>query len=86
MPGALDGRLSSSTIDEAYRSHSRRVDELTEKVRWASRTWTWKPLMWGAFGCVVGGLVGGAVGAGMVISLVLDSDSLLGRFLLRVLS
>lgn len=78
-------RSRESTVDEAYRSHSRRVDELTEKVRWASRTWTWKPLMWGAFGCVVGGLVAGAGGAFMTLWLIANPDSPFSRFLTRLL-
>ena len=54
LESRVDGRQRSreSAIDEAYRRLSGRVDELTEKVRWASRSWTWKPLMWGAFGAV----------------------------------
>lgn len=71
-------RSREGELDEAYRLLGRRVDELAEKVRWAGRTWTWKPLLWGA----VGGLVAGPVGAGMLIWLVLSPDSPLSRFLL----
>lgn len=71
-------RSREGELDEAYRLLRQRVDELTEKVRWASRTWTWKPLMWGA----VGGLVAGPVGAGMFIWLAVNPDSPFSRFLL----
>ena len=76
-------RSREGELDEAYRRHREQVDELAEKVRWASRSWTWKPLMWGAFGCVVGGLVAGAVGAGMLIWVVLNPDSPLSGLLSR---
>lgn len=72
-------RSREGELDEAYRLLRRRVDELAEKVRWASRTWTWKPLMWGA----VGGLFAGVAGAGMLIWVVLNPDSPLSRLLIR---
>ena len=72
-------RSREGELDGAYRRHREQVDELTAKVRWASRSWTWKPLMWGA----VGGLVAGVAGAGMLIWVVLNPDLPLSRLLIR---
>ena len=88
LESRVDGRQRSreSAVDEAYRRLSGRVDELTEKVRWASRSWTWKPLMWGAFGAGFGGLVAGALGAAMTLWVVLNPDSPLSRFLMGAIT
>ena len=71
-------RSRELALDEAYRMLSRQVDELREKVRWTTRTWTWKPLIWGA----VGGLIAGVTGSGMTLWVALNPDSPLSRFLL----
>ena len=71
-------RSRELALDEAYRMLSRQVDELREKVRWTTRTWTWKPLIWGA----VGGLIAGVAGSGMTLWVALNPDSPLSRFLL----
>ena len=71
-------RSREGELDGAYRRHREQVDELTGKVRWASRTWTWKPLMWGA----VGGLVAGAVSFVILFWLAVNPDSPFSRFLL----
>lgn len=75
-------RSRESALDESHRLLSRQVDELTEKVRWASRSWTWKPLMWGAFGAGFGG----AAAAAMTLWVVLNQDSPLSRFLMGAIT